>query len=67
MLIAFAEIKSLAVARQKCGNGIGAKLLAECLRDAKALKVRKVFALTYVPEFFEQLLCDFPPKFATNS
>ena len=49
-----AEIKSLAVARQKCGNGIGAKLLAECLRDAKALKVRKVFALTYVPEFFEQ-------------
>ena len=48
-----AEIKSLAVARQKTGSGIGTKLLAQCLKDAKKLKVRKVFALTYIPEFFE--------------
>ncbi len=48
-----AEIKSLAVATSKCGKGIGKKLLKECLKDAKKLKVRKVFALTYIPEFFE--------------
>lgn len=48
-----AEIKSLAVLKSKCGKGIGTKLLAECLKEAKKLKVRKVFALTYIPEFFE--------------
>lgn len=48
-----AEIKSLAVESKKCGRGIGKKLLAVCLKDAKKLKVSRVFALTYVPEFFE--------------
>ncbi|MBN2453096.1 MAG: N-acetyltransferase [Candidatus Omnitrophica bacterium] len=49
-----AEIKSLAVARSRVNNGIGGKLLHECLKDAKKLKIKKVFALTYVPEFFEK-------------
>jgi len=49
-----AEIKSLAVSGPKSGKGIGSRLLAQCLRDAKKLKVRKVFALTYVPGFFEK-------------
>jgi len=49
-----AEIKSLAVSGAKSGKGIGAKLLTRCLKDAKDLKVRKVFALTYVPGFFEK-------------
>ena len=48
-----AEIKSLAVAQSRTGRGIGAKLLEECLKDAKKLKVTKVFALTYIPGFFE--------------
>lgn len=47
-----AEIKSLAVAKSREGRGIGGKLLAECIKDAKKLKIKKVFALTYVPEFF---------------
>ena len=47
------EIKSLAVAKSKNGKGIGSKLLAECLKEAKKLKLKKVFALTYVPEFFK--------------
>ena len=47
------EIKSLAVAKSKTGKGIGKKLLEYCLREAKALKIKRVFALTYVPEFFE--------------
>ncbi len=49
-----AEIKSLAVVKRKTKQGIGARLLAACLGDAKALRVKKVFALTYVPEFFER-------------
>ncbi len=49
-----AEIKSLAVLSSKGGKGIGTKLLDQCMKDAKVLKVRKVFALTYVPEFFEK-------------
>lgn len=47
------EIKSLAVANSRSGNGIGKKLLAQCLKEAKDLKVKKVFALTYIPSFFE--------------
>ena len=48
------EIKSLAVAPSKFKKGIGKKLLEECMKEAKALKIKKVFALTYVPGFFEQ-------------
>ena len=47
------EIKSLAVAKPKSGKGIGSKLLTECLKEARKLKLKKVFALTYVPDFFE--------------
>jgi len=49
-----AEIKSLAVAKSRTGRGIGRKLLECCLKDAKALKVKKVFALTYISGFFEK-------------
>lgn len=49
-----AEIKSLAVAPSRSRKGIGSKLIEECLKDAKKLKIKKVFALTYVPEFFEK-------------
>jgi amino-acid N-acetyltransferase len=48
------EIKCLAVAKRRAGKGIGRKLLVYCLKEAKALKVKKVFALTYLPEFFEK-------------
>lgn len=48
------EIKSLAVAKSKTKTGIGKKLLEECLKEAKGLKIKKVFALTYVPRFFEK-------------
>ncbi|MFA5142669.1 MAG: N-acetyltransferase [Candidatus Omnitrophota bacterium] len=48
------EIKSLAVAPSRAGRGMGKKLLEECIKEAKALKLKKVFALTYVPGFFER-------------
>jgi len=49
-----AEIKSLAVTASKTGRGIGTRLIEQCLREAKHLKIRKVFALTYIPEFFQR-------------
>lgn len=50
-----AEIKSLAVDESQQKKGIGAMLVKQALEDAKKLKVKKVFALTYVPLFFEKL------------
>lgn len=49
-----AEIKSLAVARQKQKKGIGATLLNACLEEARELGAKKVFALTYKPAFFRK-------------
>jgi amino-acid N-acetyltransferase len=50
-----AEIKSLAVLDEYQNRGIGKKLVLECLKDAESLGIEKVFALTYVPNFFEKL------------
>jgi len=47
-----AEIRSLAVAGTYRGRGIGRALIRRCLDDARRLGVRRVFALTYHPEFF---------------
>lgn len=48
------EIKSLAVLGSRQGRGIGAKLLAMCLEDARRLKLRRIFALTYKPQYFKK-------------
>lgn len=48
------EIKSLAVAKANQDSGIGKKLLAACLEDAKKLKLKKIFALTYKPMYFKK-------------
>jgi amino-acid N-acetyltransferase len=50
-----AEIRSLAVQEEVRKRGIGAKLVKACLDESKRLGVRRVFALTYQPEFFERL------------
>ena len=50
-----AEIRSLAVADEHKGHGIGKHLVKCCLDDAKELNITKVFALTYKPEFFRKL------------
>lgn len=49
-----AEIKSLAVAEAKQKHKIGTELVKAAFEDAKRLKVKRVFALTYVPKFFEK-------------
>jgi amino-acid N-acetyltransferase len=47
------EIKSLAVAKARQGQGIGKRLLTACCEDAKRLKLKKIFALTYKPFYFK--------------
>ncbi len=49
-----AEVRSLAVAEPFRNRGIGPRLLRRCIREAKQLGIGKVFALTYIPAFFEK-------------
>jgi amino-acid N-acetyltransferase len=49
-----AEIRSLAVAESSQKQHIGTKLVDSAFEDAKKLNVKRVFALTYVPSFFEK-------------
>ena len=50
-----AEVRSLAVQEEQRSKGIGAKLVGACLEESRQLGVKRVFALTYEPEFFERL------------
>ena len=50
-----AEIRSLAVAEDQQGKGSGSRLVEACLDEAKSIGLKKVFVLTYVPEFFKKL------------
>ncbi|MDR2350764.1 MAG: N-acetyltransferase [Deltaproteobacteria bacterium] len=50
-----AEVRSLAVGKEHRGLGMGKAITAAVERDARELGVKKIFALTYVPEFFEKL------------
>mgnify|MGYP005833198237 CR=1 FL=1 len=50
-----AEVRSLAVRQDCLRRGIGRGLVASCLEEARGLGVRRVFALTYEPDWFAQL------------
>lgn len=50
-----AEIRSLAVRFDSQGAGIGKQLVSTCIKEARHLGIKKVFALTYHPEFFRKL------------
>lgn len=49
-----AEICSLAVEPRYIKNGLGSALVHRLCREARRLKIAKVFALTYQPGFFEK-------------
>ena len=49
-----AEIRSLAVPHDFERRGIGRRLVSACLEEARQLGLRRVFALTLVPDFFER-------------
>jgi amino-acid N-acetyltransferase len=50
-----AEIRSLAVKEPYIRRGIGTDLVKACLEEAGSLGIRRVFALTYKPNFFQHL------------
>jgi len=49
-----AEIKSLVVAEDCQQQGVGARMMEACIREAKELGIPTIFCLTYKPAFFEK-------------
>ncbi|HPP30687.1 MAG TPA: N-acetyltransferase [bacterium] len=49
------EIRSIAISRKHQGKGYGKMLVKKLLEEAKEIELKKIFTLTYVPEFFEKL------------
>jgi len=50
-----AEVRSLAVRRDRIGKGIGRDLVLHCLDEARELGAGRVFVLTYQEGFFRKL------------
>jgi amino-acid N-acetyltransferase len=50
-----AEIRSLAVRQDRVKRGVGSELVRQCLSEAAALQVERVFVLTYQDVFFKKL------------
>ncbi len=49
------EVRSVIVKDEYRGRGYGKKLVDTCLREAKFLGLKRVLALTYIPEYFKKL------------
>ncbi len=56
------EIRSLAVAPEHQGRGIGSRLVHSCLTEASQLGLKQVFVLTTTPPFFERFGFRLYPK-----
>jgi amino-acid N-acetyltransferase len=50
-----AEVRTLAVAPEFQGKGLGKLLVQDCEAKAKELGIKKIFALTYEDKFFHKL------------
>ena len=48
------EIRSLAVRPDSAGRGVGRALVDACIDEARTIGLRRLFALTLVPAFFER-------------
>ena len=49
-----AEIRSVAVSEERQKKGVGARLVAACLKEAEVLGLETVFCFTYRPDFFRK-------------
>jgi len=49
-----AEIRSIAVNPENRGQGLGARLIASALSEARRRGIARVFAVTHAPKFFER-------------
>jgi amino-acid N-acetyltransferase len=54
-----AEVRSLCVTEAARMKGLGRKLVNACLEEAKSMKIRRLFVLTYQEQFFTK--CGFHP------
>ncbi len=50
-----AEVRSVAVASDAGRKGIGSALVKACIQEARELGLKKIFCLTYKPEFFGKM------------
>lgn len=48
------EIRSLVVEDDARGSGLGRDLVGRALEEARSIGLKQIFALTYVPAFFEK-------------
>jgi amino-acid N-acetyltransferase len=47
-----AEVRSVAVAEDAARKGVGSQVVQACIDEARELGLRRVFCLTYKPDFF---------------
>ncbi|MGC9326148.1 MAG: N-acetyltransferase [Candidatus Hinthialibacter sp.] len=50
-----AEIKSIVINHQGRSRGLGKRLVQICLEEARTMQIKRVFALTKIPDFFLKL------------
>ncbi|MBW1708622.1 MAG: N-acetyltransferase [Deltaproteobacteria bacterium] len=46
------EVRSLAVDSSYCGQDLGRRLVEECIAEAREIGLKRLFALTYIPDYF---------------
>lgn len=56
------EVRSLVVGEKYIGQGIGKLLVQRIVSEADKIGLRRIMALTYVPEFFNKMNFDTVPK-----
>lgn len=49
-----AEVRSVAVVEDVARKGIGSQLVQACVAEARAVGLKRIFCLTYKPDFFEK-------------
>jgi len=49
-----AEIRSLLVVDKAREKNLGKRLINKCIQEARKLGVKRIFALTYIPEYFQK-------------
>lgn len=47
-----AEVRSVAVAEDVARKGIGSQLVQACITEAREIGLKRIFCLTYKPDFF---------------
>lgn len=50
-----AEVRSVAVAEEAGRKGIGSQLVQACIVEARQIGLKRIFCLTYKPDFFAKL------------